>query len=564
MDSTVKKKRVRKIELLPIAEIARSAGIKKKFIEPCGAFAAKISTELLKARKKHGKYIVVSSLTPSPAGEGKTVTAIALSMALRRLKKKAIACIPQPSLSGLLGTKGPGTGGGLSKVFPEEEINLRLTQDFYAVETAHNLCAAHIDNVIFQGNQVDINPESITWKRVTGVCDRSLRNVNTGMGSKADGIQRKTGFDITGSSELMAILSLSENLKDLRNRVGQIVVGFTKKEKPISCESLKIAGAMTAILRSALKPSLFQTAEGVPCIVHGGTVGNLSVGGSSVVADKMALGLSDYAISETGFSADTGAEKFFDIKCRASNLKPDAVVLVCTIRALKINSGDFDIIVGKPLPRELARENISSIERGLSNLEKQIDNLKTFGIPVVVCINRFNENTEKEIQITKRRITDLGVTHLVVSDAWSHGAEGALELASSVIAACKEKPSFRFLYPSDLPVKDKIKRIAKSIYGAKEITLTEKAEKTILLLKKNKLDKLPICIAKTQLSLSHSPKRKGRPHGFKFPIEEITLNSGAGFITALASNIKTMPGLPKNARFTKIDINDEGNITGLL
>ncbi|MBL7155523.1 MAG: formate--tetrahydrofolate ligase [Candidatus Omnitrophica bacterium] len=559
------RKRNTKIHLRGIAEVAQSIGIKKKYLELCGPYKAKVSLDILNAlkKKKTGKYVLVSSITPSLLGEGKTLTTIGLSMAFAKLKKKAVSCITQPSLGGVFGMKGTATGGGNARVFPSEDINLHLTGDSYAVEAANNLCASYLDNSIFRGNPLDIDPESIVWKRVTGINDRFLRNVNIGLGSKTDGISRRTGFETTSTSELMAILTLASDIKDLKERIGKIILGFTKKGNPITCEHIKVAGAVSALLKDALKPNLLQTTEGTPCFVHAGSVGNISLGASSIVADKIALALSDYVISETGFGADLGAEKSFDIKCRIAGFKPDAVVIVCTTRALKMHSGDVEINAGKP-PRELSRENVSAVERGFSNMEKQIENLKNFGVPVIVCINRFTDDTEKELAAIKRRILGLGVNGVAVSDAWATGGQGGIELAEAVIAACKIKHGFRFLYPVDMPVKDTVRRIAKTLYGAKEVIFSDSASKKVALYKKLKLDNLPVCIAKTHLSLSHNPKRKGRPHGFKLPVEDFRIYNGAGFIIAFCANIKTMPGLPKIPRGIKINVTEEGKVVGLF
>ncbi|UCD55837.1 MAG: formate--tetrahydrofolate ligase [Candidatus Omnitrophota bacterium] len=556
-------KKIEKTHLKPIGEIAQSAGIRKKFLQEHGPYKAKISLDILKGLKKKGKYVLVTSITPTPFGEGKTLTAIGLSMAFKKLKKKALSCIMQPSLGGLFGIKGTATGSGASRVFPAEDANLYLTGDLYATQAAHNLCAAYMDNSIFKDNPLDIDAESITWKRAISANDRSLRSINIGLGSKTDGISRKTGFDITASSELMSILALAGDLKDLRERIGKIVIGFTKKGKPVTCEDIKVAGAMTVLMKDAIKPNLLQTTEHTACLMHTDSCANISLGTGSIVADKIALGISDYAIVETGFGADMGAEKFFDIKCRASGLKPDAAVIVCSTRAFKMHSGDFEITTIKP-PREITRENISAIERGLSNLEKQIRNLRTFGIPVVVCINRFSTDTDKEIHAIKCRAIDLGANSVAVSDAWKTGGQGGIELAENIIEACKIKHDFRFLYPLDMPIKDKIRRIARTIYGAGDVAFSDQANKKALIFKKLKFDNLPICMAKTHLSLSHNPKRKGRPHGFKFPVEDIRLYRGAGYISVFCGNVKTLPGLPKIPRGTKIDINEDGKITGLF
>ena len=554
-------------KLKPIISVARSIGINKKYVELRGVYKAKISTDIMKSltKRKKGKYILVTSITPTHFGEGKTVTAIGLSMAFNKLKKRSIACIPQPSLGGIFGLKGVGTGSGRAQALPAEDANLYFTGDNYAVEAANNLCAAYLDNTIYKVNPLDIDQDSITWRRVTEINDRFLRNINVGLGSKADGAPRKTGFNITASSELMAILSLCENPGDLKARIGKIILGFTKKKgKPVTCDDIKATGAMAALLKDAIKPNLIQTSEGTACFMHAGSFANLSIGGSSVLADKIALSLSDYVITESGFGADMGAEKFLDIKCRASGLAPDVAVIACTIRGLKMHSGDFEINPSKPLPKDLSRESVSSVERGFSNLEKQISNLKNFGIPVIVCINRFGSNTEKEIAAVKKRAHGLGADMVTVCDAWAAGSEGAIELAKFVLEACKKKPNFRFLYPLDMPIKDKIKRIAKTIYGAKEVVFSEDADKKALQYKKSKLDSLPVNIVKTHLSLSHSPKRKGRPHGFKLPVEDLEVCNGAGYISAICDDINRVPGLPKVSRGLSINLNEEGKITGLF
>ena len=553
-----------KSRLKPIEEVARSAGIKKKYLELFGPYKAKVSLDAIRPSvKKKGKYIVITSVTPTPFGEGKTLTAVGLAAAFRNLRKKAIPCVLQPSMADIFSASGKGTGAGFSAILPAEDANLHLTGDAHAVEAATNICASYLDNSLFIGNPLNVDPGSIAWERAVGSADRCLRIVNTGLGTKNDGIPRKTGFSVTAASELMAILALSQDLKDLRARVGRIILGFTKKGKPVTCEGIQAAGAVTALLKDALKPNLLQSTEHAACLMHTVPAGNVSVEAGSVVADRMALGLCDYAIVEVGFGADAGAEKFFDIKCRTSGLKPDACVIVCSVRALKMHSGDFEITSDK-LPREILRESVSAVERGLSNLEKQIENVRTFGVPVVVCINRFPEDTEKEVQAIRRRAQGFGAVSAAVSTAWADGGRGATELARAIVTACKIKPAFRFLYPLDMPLKEKIRRIARTIYGAKDVMFSEETNKKALLFRKLKLDNLPVCVAKTPLSLSHNPKRKGRPHGFKFPVDDILLWQGAGCIVALSSNAETMPALPKVPRGTRIDVDEEGNITGLV
>lgn len=558
-------KKVKKIPLKPIETVARSIGIKKKFLENHGPYAAKINLDILmsKRKKKDSRYILVTSITPTPFGEGKTVTTIGLSMALNKLKKKAVACISQPSVALLMGAKGPGTGFGFSQVLPFEDISMYLTYDTNAVETAHNFCASVLDDSIFRGNPLGFDLDNIVWKRVSGIEDRALRNVNIGLGGKSEGVARKTGFEITAASELMALLEIAESLTDLKNRVDRITVGFTKTGKPITCEDLKISGAIAVMLKNAMSPTIIETQEGTPCFMHAGSFGNISYGQTSLVADRIGLKHCEYVITESGASAELGAEKFFDLKCRASGLTPDAVVLVCTVRGLKMHSGDYEISKTKKIPRDIARENISSVERGLSNLEKQVENLEVFGIPIVLCVNRFPDDTEKEIAAIRRRAESLNIRHVAVSEACSRGSEGAEALAREVIAASKTRSKPRYLYPLDLPTKDKVKRIAKSLYGAKEIAYSDEVNKKLLFYKKLKLDNLPVCMAKTGLSLSHNPKKKGRPHGFKLPVTDVTPFTGAGFINVFCDDITTMPSLPSVIRATRIEMDQEGKVKGL-
>ena len=555
-----------KAKLLPIIKIARKLGIREKYLELYGDFKAKVSLNILKSIKSRnsGKYIFVTAITPTPFGEGKTVITIGLSMALNRINKKACACIRQPSLGPVFGIKGGAAGGGYAQVVPMEDVNLHLTGDFHAASVAHNLCAAYMDNSIFKGNPLDIDTNNINWKRVVDVNDRFLRHINIGMGSKNDGIPRKTGFDITAASELIAILALAQDLQDLRQRIGRIVVAYSKKMKPITAEDIKVAGAMTVLLKDAIKPNLLQTLEKTPCFIHSGPFANIAHGNSSIIADKIALKLSDYVVTEGGFGADIGGEKFFDIKCRISGLKPDVAVLVCSVRALKAHSGDYDITSGKPLNNIILRENVSAVERGCSNMDKQIENIKVFGVPLVVCINKFIHDTEKEIAAVKRRALAAGADAVCLSEVWEKGGEGGIELARTIVNLIREKKSnFRFLYPLELSIKEKISRIAKTIYGANEVAYSEIAEKKISMYKKLKYDKLPICMAKTHLSLSHDPKRKGRPRGFKLPVNDLQLSAGAGFIYVLCGDIKTMPGLPKNPCGTEVDIDKNGQVVGL-
>ncbi len=549
----------------PIEKIARILRIDEKYLIPYGRYIAKIDLSILEKIKNRpqGKYIVVTAITPTPLGEGKTVTTIGLSMALNRLGKLTSTCIRQPSLGPVFGIKGGAAGGGYSQVLPMEDFNLHFTGDVHAVGLAHNLAAAFLDNSVFKGNPLNINPDKIYWRRVVDVSDRFLRNVRIGMGDKCDGTPRDTGFDITVASEIMAILALSSDLQDLRRRIGKIVLADTFDGKPVTTQDLKVAGAMAVLLKDALKPNLIQTIENTPCFVHAGPFANIAHGNSSILADEIALSFSDYVVTESGFGADCGAEKFFDIKCRASGLVPDAAVIVLSIRALKAHSGRFKIVAGMPLDTCLEREDIKAIEEGICNLEKQIENVLIFGIPVVVAINRFSCDTDKEIDFVKKKAREFGAYDCCVSEVWAKGSEGGLELAKAVIKASKEKKNFKFLYPLDMPIKEKIKTIATRIYGARDAEYLPLAEEKIKIYTERGYDKLPVCMAKTHLSLSCDPNVKGRPCDFVFPIRDIRASIGAGFLYALCGTMQTMPGLPSRPVGEKIDIDEQGNIIGL-
>lgn len=554
------------VKLKPIEEIAKKMGIQGKYLLPCGRYAAKVSVDILAHlnKRKDGKLILVTSITPTHLGEGKTVNTIGLGMALNRLGKKAVSCLRQPSLGPIFGLKGGGAGGGYSQVLPAEEINLYMTADSCAASNAQNLCAAFLDNSLFWGNPHELDKDGITWRRVMDISDRVFRNITVGGGGKLHGVNRKTSLDITPAGECMAILSLAENLKDLRSRLGRIIVGFNKHKKVITAEDLKVAGAMAALMKSALDPNLVQTSEHTPCFIHTGAFANVSHGSSSVVADKIALKLADYTVVESGFGADLGAEKFIDIKCRQANIRPSVVVINCSIRALKIHSGDFKF-KGSLVPSELKKENLSAVDRGCSNLEKQVENLKMFGIPIVVCINRFDSDTKKEIDVVLRRAEALDVQGVAISEAYFLGSKGCLDLAKRVIEADKIKSSMRYLYPVDMNLSGKIERIAKSMYGASEIRYSETASGAIKKIEKAGLDELPLCMAKSHLSLSNNPNKKGRPRGFKLIIDDVEVAAGAGYIVAKCEGIETMPGLPKVPRGTNIDIDVKtGEIKGLL
>ena len=546
--------------MIPIVSIAKRAGIPAKYLELYGNFKAKVSLELLKKSKPCGKYIVVTGITPTHLGEGKTVTTIGLAMALAKTGKRAIACIRQPSLGPLFGVKGGGLGGGRAEIVPQEDIGLHLTGDIHAVEAAHNLASAFLDNHIFRGNKLNIDIEKIFWKRVADVNDRSLRYVRVGMGGGAHGLERNTGFDITAASEVMAILALASSLQDLRKRLGRIVVALDKSGKPVTCENLKVAGAMAVILKDALNPNIAQTSEGTPCFIHTGPFANITHGNSSIVADRMALGLADYVVTEAGFGADCGLEKFADIKCRTSGLVPCVVVLVASVRALKVHSGRYKMATGRPLDRELLKENLDALDEGCVNLDKQIENARAFNLPVIVAINRFPKDTAREIAMVKARALRLGAFDCVTSDAFRLGSRGASQLAQAAVNACRTNTKFKPLYPLDMSVKGKISTIAKKIYGAKGVSYSAKADENIKTFEKLGFGRLPICMAKTHLSLSHDPKLKGAPRDFILPVNDVRPSIGAGFLYAICGNVMTMPALPERPVGERIDIDSKGRM----
>ncbi|MEK6714759.1 MAG: formate--tetrahydrofolate ligase [Candidatus Omnitrophota bacterium] len=552
-------------KLKPVQKIAASIGIKETDLELYGKYKAKVLPTALKKikTKRQAKYVLVTAITPTPLGEGKTVTTIGLSMALNRIGKKAIACIRQPSLGPVFGIKGGAAGGGYSQVVPMEDFNLHLTGDVHAVGLAHNLCAAFLENALFR-KKLNIDHKAVFWRRVLDVSDRSLRKISVGLDDKVDGVYpRETGFDITVASEIMAILALSSDLQDLRRRLGRIVLAKTFDGKYVTPEDLKVAGSMAALLKDAVHPNLMQTLDNTPVFVHAGPFANIAHGNSSIIADKIAVSLADFVVTEAGFGADCGAEKFFDIKCRVSGLKPDAAVLVCTVRALKMHSGKFTVKPGKPLDEGLLRENLPAIREGAANLEKQIENIKIFGIPVVVTINRFSADTDKEIALIKEIAKNAGAEDAIVSDLFAKGSKGGEELAEKIVEVSKKKANFKFLYELDSTIEEKMWVIATKIYGAKDIDISPKALEQIEEFNKLGFNGLPLCMAKTHLSLSHDPELKGRPKDFVVPIREIKVSAGAGFLYALLGDMRTMPGLPSVPAGTKIDIDKDGKIVGL-
>lgn len=545
-------------KLRPIREIAEEAGIKEEELETYGESKAKISPKIWERikNKKDGNLILVTAINPTPAGEGKTTTSIGLAMAMNSLGKKTMLALREPSLGPCMGIKGGAAGGGYSQVMPMEDINLHFTGDIHAITTANNLLSAVIDNHIFQGNGLEIDPRQILWKRAMDLNDRSLRNIVLGLGGKTQGVPREDNFNITVASEIMAILCLSENINDLKKRLNNIIVAYTYSGKAIYAKELKVSGALAALLKDAMKPNLVQTLEHTPALIHGGPFANIAHGCNSILATRYGLKLSDYLITEAGFGADLGAEKFFDIKCRIAGLKPSLVIIVATVRSLKYNGGEKQ--------ENLKKENLTALQKGIANLEKHIENIKKFGVPAIVALNVFPDDTGKEIKLVISRVKNLGA-EAAVSNVWAKGSQGGIDLAKIVIKTIETKRSnFKPIYDSKKNIKEKIGIIAKNIYGAKGVKFSQKVLKQIEKLRNDGMDKLPICIAKTQYSLSDDPTLLGRPKDFEISISEIRISNGAGFIVALAGEIMTMPGLPKIPAAENIDIDEEGNISGLF
>ncbi len=550
----------------PITEIAEGIGLLEDELELYGKYKAKIDLSVLERLKDrpNGKYIDVTAINPTPLGEGKTVTTVGLTLGLNKIGKKAITCIRQPSLGPVFGIKGGAAGGGYSQVVPMEDFNLHFTGDVHAVGAANNLLAAFIDTSIMQGNPLNIDPYSITWNRVVDISDRVLREIIVGLGKKLNGRPRQTGFDITVASEVMAILAMASDLKDLRARLGRIVIGTNMDGKPVTAEDLKCAGSMAVLLRDALKPNLIQTIENTPVFVHCGPFANIAQGNNSIIEDKIALKLGEYGVTESGFGADLGAEKFLNIKCRHSGLRPDAVVIVCTIRALKMHSGKYEVVAGKPLDPGLLSEDLDGVEKGAVNLQAHVTNIKKFGVPVVVAINRFVDDTDAEVALVRKLAAAAGADEVALSDVWAEGGEGGRELAEAVVRAADKPSDFKFLYPDEASIKEKIETIATEIYGADGVDYSPAAEAKVKLYEEMGLSDLPICMAKTHLSLSHDPKLKGRPKGFRLPIRDIRASVGAGFLYPLCGDMMTMPGLPAKPAGQNIDIDDNGGVTGLF
>ncbi len=550
--------------LRPLTDIADVAGIDREFLEPYGKVAAKISLDAIDAMsdRPRAKYVVVTAITPTPLGEGKTTTTVGLGQGFGHIDKKATIAIRQPSMGPTFGIKGGAAGGGYSQVIPMEEFNLHLTGDMHAVSAAHNMCSAALDAHLFHGNELELNMHNITWRRVLDVNDRALRNITIGLGGRLDGIPRETGFDITAASEVMAALALCTSLKDLRERLGRIVVGYTKAGTPVTAEELKVAGSMAVILKEAIKPNLMQTLEGQPALVHTGPFGNIATGNSSIIADQIGIHTGDYLLTEAGFGADMGAERFFNIKCRYSGLDPDAAVVVATVRGLKAHSGNHKIVAGKPLPEALLAENPDEVHQGGDNLRKQLENMQIHGVTPVVAINVFPGDHDVDIAAIKEIAEEYGA-RAAVTTHFADGGSGAAELASAVAEACDEPSDFKVLYPSDMSIKDKIATVATKVYGAADVEYTAAANKSIATYEEAGFGDLPVCIAKTHLSTSHDPALKGAPTGFTLPVREVRASVGAGFIYPLCGDMRTMPGLGKTPALQNIDLDADGNIINL-
>lgn len=547
-----------KAHMLPITEVAKKLGIGEEDIELYGRYKAKLSMDLIKRvqDKPDGKLILVTAITPTPAGEGKSTTTVGLAQGLAKIGQKVIVALREPSLGPCMGIKGGAAGGGYSQVVPMEDINLHFTGDFHAITSAHMLLAAMLDNHIQQGNALNIDPRRIVWKRVVDMNDRELRNIVVGLGGKAHGVPRQDGFDITVASEVMAILCLATGLHDLKERLSKIIVAYDYSGNPITAGMLKAQGAMAALLKDAVKPNLVQTLENVPAIIHGGPFANIAHGCNSVMATKTALKLADYTITEAGFGADLGAEKFFDIKCRYAGLKPDAVVLVATVRALKMHGG---------VPKtDLATPDVEAVKRGIVNLEKHIENIKQYGLPLVVAINAFAQDTPEELEAIRSHCAAHDV-NVALSEVFAKGGEGGIELAKEVVAlATSGKADFKLLYGEELSLKEKIETIAKKIYGAVGVNYTKEANNALKDFEKMGYGHLPVCMAKTQYSFSDDPALLGRPEGFEITIKNCRIAAGAGFVVVLTGDIMTMPGLPKVPAAEKIDVSDDGVISGLF
>ena len=541
---------------LPIDQVARRAGIAPEYLEPYGRYMAKVDPALLREPGREGKLILVTAITPTPAGEGKTTTTVGLADGLNQLGLRAMVALREPSLGPVFGVKGGATGGGYAQVLPMEEINLHFTGDFHAIGAANNLLAAMVDNHIQQGNALGIDPRRITWRRAVDMNDRQLRHIVSGLGGRPNGMPREDGFDITVASEVMAVVCLAKDIPDLKKRLSRMVVGYTYDQRPVTCGDLRAQGAMAALLVKALRPNLVQTLEGTPALIHGGPFANIAHGCNSVTATRMALRLADYAVTEAGFGADLGAEKFLDIKCRMAGLRPDAVVVVATVRALKMHGG---------LPKTaLEQEDLQALRKGLPNLLRHVKNItQVFGLPAVVAINRFPADTQAELDLIRQELEQLGV-EAVLSEVWAKGGQGGIELARRVAQLCRQPNQFRFCYEDQDSLEEKLGKLATRIYGGRGVALAAAAQKKLESFQKQGCDKLPVCMAKTQYSFSDDAALLGAPQDFLVTVRDLRLCAGAGFIVALAGDIMTMPGLPKRPAAENIDVDENGRITGLF
>ncbi len=564
----------------PIMEIAESLGLTEDDLDLFGKYKAKVHLDVMErfADRPQGKYVDVTAITPTPLGEGKTTTSVGLTQGMGKIGKSVMICIRQPSQGPTFGIKGGAAGGGYSQVIPMEDFNLHLTGDIHAISAAHNLVAAALDARIYHENRqsdealakmglkrLNIDPYNISWNRVVDVNDRALRKIVLGLGGYLDGVPREGGYDISVASEIMAILALTTGLKDMRARFGRMVVALDKNGKPVTAEDLGVAGAVMVLMKDAIMPNLMQTLEGQPAFVHAGPFANIAHGNSSIIADQIALKLADYVITESGFGADIGMEKFLNIKCRYSGLIPNVVVLVATIRALKMHGGGPTVVAGRPLDKAYTEENLGLLEQGIENLAAHIENVKKFGVPAVVAVNRFPTDTDAEVELVKKMSQQAGAEQAVMSDHWAKGGEGAMELAEAVVEACEKPNGFKFLYPLDWSIKQKIEKIAVDIYGADGVTYEPTAERQIKSFEEAGFGNLPICMAKTHLSLSHDAALKGRPKGFTVPIREVRASVGAGFIYPLLGIMRTMPGLPSRPVFMDVDYDFEtGKVVGLF
>ena len=553
--------------LKPITEIAEAAGINQDELDLYGKYKAKVTPNILHRLEDEpqGKYIVVTAVTPTPLGEGKTVTSIGLGQGLAKIGKKVMNTLREPSMGPVFGIKGGAAGGGYAQVVPMEDLNLHFTGDIHAVGAANNLLCAMLDTHLQKRNKLGIDIHNININRVVDISDRALRRIIIGLGGRVNGIPRETGYDITVASEVMAILSMATDIFDLRKRLGRMTVAYTNDGKPVTAEDLKAAGAMTVLLKDALKPNLIQTLEHGPCLMHCGPFANIAHGNNSVLADLIACKLADYVVTESGFGADMGFEKMCNIKCRTSGLKVDAAVVVCTIRALKMHGGAIKVVAGRPLDQEtLAKEDLESVSKGFENLEKHIENVLLHGVPPIVVINRFPTDTPAEIKLVKEKSLAAGAAAAVTHNVWAEGGEGGIELAEAVVEATSKPNNFHHLYPLNLSIKEKIETNATKIYGADGVNYTPLAEKKIKLFTEVGFDNLPMCMAKTHLSLSHEPNVKGRPRNFRIPVRDVRASVGAGFLYPLLGTMMTMPGLPSVPASTKVDIDEKGNTVGLF